>query len=126
MQWLALLVAPLALSACASLPTPPPDRPTAAIGETAIVGGIRLRPIELLEDSRCSANVQCVWAGQVRLLVDLTRSDGAHQQRDLTLGIPQNIDWGWLTLTQVAPPKLAPGTLDPRGYRFTFTLTPAP
>ena len=119
------LLALLALAACATVP-PASAGPTAALGETATVGGLRVRPIELLEDSRCPALVRCVWAGQVRVLVDVTRGDGAHQQRELTLGKPQNIDWGMLTLVDVQPPKLAPGTTDPRAYRFTFTLAPNP
>ena len=121
-----LLVALLALASCATAPVPPASGPSAAIGKAAAVDGLRVRPIELLEDSRCPASVQCVWAGQVRLLVDITRGDGAHQQRELTLGAPQNIDWGWLTLTDVAPAKQAPGSIDPGAYRFTFRLAPAP
>ena len=113
----------LALAACAAVPVIPAG-PTASIGEIASVAGITVRPIELLEDSRCPASVQCVWAGQVRVLADLTRADGAHQQRDLTLGKPQNIDWGMLTLVDVQPPKLAPGNTDRRDYRFTFRFEP--
>jgi hypothetical protein len=116
-------LASLALVACAAVPVAHAG-PTAAIGEVATVGGIRVRPVELLEDSRCPASVQCVWAGQVRVLVDINRADGARQQRDLTLGKPQNIDWGMLTLIDVQPPKLAPGETDPRTYRFTFRLEP--
>jgi hypothetical protein len=114
------LMAALATSGCATIGAQPVQ--AVSIGETAIVAGLRVRPVEVLEDSRCPASVQCVWAGRVRLLVDVTRGDGAHQQRDLTLGEPQNIDWGWLTLATVEPPKQAPGTLDPRAYRFTFSL----
>ena len=115
----------LALSACATAPPLTSGGASAAIGEVATVGGLGVRPIELLEDSRCPATVQCVWAGRVRVLVEVTRADGAHQQRDLTLGQPQNIDWGWLVLTDVQPPKLAPGAADPRAYRFTFRLDAA-
>ncbi len=116
------LLALLALAGCATVPAPAMGGATAGVGEVATVGGLRIRPVELLEDSRCPASVQCVWAGQVRVLVDVTRGDGAHQRRDLTLGQPQNIDWGMLTLADVQPPKLAPGTTDPRAYRFTFAF----
>ena len=73
-----------------------------------------------MEDSRCPASVQCVWAGQVRVLVDATRGDGLYAERVLTLGKPENIDWGWLTLIDVQPQKQAPANTDPRAYRFTF------
>ena len=121
----ALFLTVFALAACATAPPPPSGGASAAIGEVATIDGLGVRPIELLEDSRCPATVQCVWAGRVRLLVEVTRPDGAHQQRDLTLGQPQNIDWGWLVLTDVQPPKLAPGATDPRAYRFTFRLDAA-
>ena len=109
------------LASCATVPTGGVG-PTAALGGTAAVGEIRIRPVELLEDSRCPAQVQCIWAGQVRVLVDVHRGDGAHQQRDLTLGKAQDIDWGTLTLVDVQPAKLAAGATDPRAYQFTFAF----
>ncbi len=119
------LLAMLALTACATIPPPVSAIPTAGFGQVATLGDVRVRPVELLEDSRCPAMVRCVWAGQVRLLVDVIRSDGAHQQRELTLGQSQDIDWGVLTLTDVQPPKLAPGTTDSAAYCFTFRFEPA-
>ncbi|GAM96500.1 hypothetical protein U91I_00119 [alpha proteobacterium U9-1i] len=42
----------------------------AGIGETAdLGGGLRVRPLEVLEDSRCPQNARCVWAGRLRLRV---------------------------------------------------------
>jgi len=57
---------------------------TAAIGEsfrlprgkTAEIQGrnLRIRFEEVLEDSRCPAGVQCVWAGDARVVLRLTQS----------------------------------------------------
>jgi hypothetical protein len=42
----------------------------AAIGQTADLGnGLRVRPLEVLEDSRCPQNARCVWAGRLRVRV---------------------------------------------------------
>lgn len=42
----------------------------AAIGQTADLGqGLRVRPLEVFEDSRCPQNARCVWAGRLRLRV---------------------------------------------------------
>ncbi|MEZ5971734.1 MAG: hypothetical protein R3C31_08025 [Hyphomonadaceae bacterium] len=42
------------------------------IGETADLGnGLRVRPLEVLEDSRCPQNARCVWAGRLRLRVNI-------------------------------------------------------
>ncbi len=44
----------------------------AGIGQTADLGnGLRVRPLEVLEDSRCPQNARCVWAGRLRLRVTI-------------------------------------------------------
>lgn len=44
-----------------------------ALNETAdLGGGLTVTPLEVLEDTRCPANVDCVWAGQVRLRVNVS------------------------------------------------------
>jgi len=98
----ALLFSVLMFSACtqapeapADPPPPPPqgelaqtiqaslDRLDAELGAEGVVavglnetadlgGGLTVTPLEVLEDSRCPANVDCVWAGQVRLRVNVS------------------------------------------------------
>ncbi len=42
----------------------------ARIGQTAdLGGGIRVRPLEVVEDSRCPQNARCIWAGRLRVRV---------------------------------------------------------
>src|SRR5215510_15315797 len=54
----------------------------AGIGQTADLGdGLRLRPLEVLEDSRCPQNARCIWAGRLRLRVNV---DGVGD-REITL-----------------------------------------
>lgn len=54
----------------------------AGIGETADLGdGLAVRPLEVLEDSRCPQNARCVWAGRLRLKVEI---EGVGE-RELTL-----------------------------------------
>lgn len=91
----AMLFASLFLAACAQTQATPPPAATlpqhiredlaqreaalrepgvvvAAIGQTADLGnGLRVRPLEVLEDSRCPQNARCVWAGRVRLRVSI-------------------------------------------------------
>jgi hypothetical protein len=44
----------------------------AGINQTADLGaGLRVRPLEVLEDSRCPQNARCVWAGRLRLRVNV-------------------------------------------------------
>lgn len=60
----------------------------ASIGEVAdLGGGLRVRPLEVIEDSRCPQNARCVWAGRLRLRVaianvgdrEVTLDQGAEQ-----------------------------------------------
>lgn len=108
----------IALASCAT--TPPAEAgPTAAIGETAYTNGLRVRPIAVVEDSRCPINAICVWAG--RLVVRSEVIGGSWRQtRDLELGKGQQIADGTLALVSAEPSKVAGAETDPRSYRFTF------
>ena len=112
------IAAALALASCATVP-PAEAGPTAALGQMAETNGIRVQPLELLEDSRCPADVQCVWAG--RMVVRSEVIGGSwHETRDLELGKSQQIADGALTLVAAVPQKKAGTAIDPRSYRFTF------
>ncbi|MBC7769910.1 MAG: hypothetical protein H7124_14095 [Phycisphaerales bacterium] len=89
----AVLFAALALAACASPAGGAPDQSQlpqhiredlaqrdAALAEPGVVAvrlnetanlgdGLRVRPLEVLEDSRCPQNARCVWAGRLRVRV---------------------------------------------------------
>jgi hypothetical protein len=117
------IMAALALAACGPKSTPPPPPgPTAGLGQDGEVNGLRLRPIEVLEASRCPAREQCVWAGQVRVLVAVGSPTGGEVSRhELTQGKPEVMYGGALTLVTVEPPKGTLGSLERDAYRFTFT-----
>src|SRR5688500_7147509 len=111
-----LVFALLAQASCASVPPDYANGPTAALGELAVLDGIGVRPLAVVEDSRCPANVQCVWAGRVRIRAEVS-GDGI---RELTLGEPLSVSGGSLTLVDVRPSKRAPEAIAPRAYQFTF------
>lgn len=87
----------------------------AGIGETAdLGGGLTVRPLEVVEDSRCPADVTCVWAGRLRL-----RAVVSGAARELTLGEPA----GGVVLAVVKPGPWSewPSELGARPrYRFGF------
>ena len=114
----AVALVALALASCAT--TPSANRgPTAAIGETAYVNGLRVRPVAIVEDSRCPINAVCVWAGRLVVRSEVTGGNW-RQTRDLELGKGQQIADGTLTLVSAEPSKVAGAETDPRSYRFTF------
>lgn len=114
-------LAVLALTACATVP-PASAGPTAGLGQVATVNGLRVRPTEVIEDSRCPALVRCVWEGRLKVRARMN-GPGWTQVRDFELGVPQAVDQYRVTLIAAEPHKAAPGEIEPRAYRFTFTAT---
>jgi hypothetical protein len=107
----------LALTACTSVVAAPTG--PVGFGQVTAVDSVQVRPLALLEDSRCPASVQCVWAGQVRIRAEVMSRSG-REVRELTLGKPIPVSGGTLTLVDAEPPKAVPGTTDSGAHRFTF------
>lgn len=94
----------------------------AALGQTVSVGGMRVTPFKILEDSRCPANARCVWAGQVRLRIRL-HIGSRPQTMEITSGKPLRIADGVMELAEVRPEKMTGrnrGAVAPTAYRFGF------
>lgn len=108
-------------SACATIPPAKSNGNNVAFGQTAYMNGSKIRPIKLLEDSRCPVNARCIWAGRVRILVAWVKPDG-ERQIELTLGEPAPLADGSIALTAVTPSKMAGQgkALSPSDYRFSF------
>lgn len=118
------LVLPLAaaLAACASTPPPGPG-PTARLGEVATLNGLRIRPLRVIEDSRCPINARCVWAGRIILLTEV-RSAAGRTTYDLTLGEQVSLAGGRLALVAAEPGRTAGTQSEAGAYRFTFGFSP--
>jgi hypothetical protein len=91
----------------------------ARLGERVQVDGPAVTPLEVLEDSRCPADAQCVWAGRLRLLATIHLGAG-DQRRELVLGEPVQVADGELELMEAWPRSVAGGAIAPADYRFTL------
>lgn len=111
--------AALALSGCITYKTQHDGITRAQFGESVVVDGPRVTPLELLEDSRCAIGTQCVWAGQVRIRIRVSWGSTT-ETRDITNGKPLPVADGQLELVEVMPEKRAGITLYPEDYRFGF------
>ncbi len=87
---------------------------TAAFGRTVRINSLKLRPVAIVQDSRCPRDVQCVWAGQ--LIVDFERA--GRKRLRLELGKPVAVTGGRLTLIGASPQPVAGLALPPHRYRF--------
>jgi hypothetical protein len=123
-----ILLAGLLLGACAGAKPPASipgchEGPCIAIGQSQQFGIMRVTPLEVLADSRCPIEAECVWAGELKVR---TRLDIGHETIwvDIKAWEPFTINGGTLLLAEVAPdassqwPKPEPQDY---GFRFTFT-----
>ena len=112
-----LFIAVLALSACTTAGT----SATPGLGQVGRVDGLSVRPIAIVEDSRCPINAICVWAGRLVVRAEISGGDW-RQTRDIELRKPQPIANGQLTLIEASPSKMADQPIAPGDYRFTFAF----
>ena len=112
-----------ALTACATIPaaSATTGTSTARYGETANVGPMLVRPIALVEDSRCPINARCVWAGRLVINTEVTFNGGSETvTSNMTLGTPLVLGKESVMLVAGEPGKLAGAEGNPPANRFTF------
>lgn len=91
------------------------------IDQGASALGVKVVPLEVLEDSRCPADVQCIWAGQVRLRALLSSGLGTGEQI-FTLFQPITTESEIVRLVKVEPAPRSGVVLKPGEYIFEFEI----
>jgi len=107
----------------AACPTTPASIGEAGIGSSVTIAGYRFEPIEVVEDSRCPTDVQCVQAGTVRVRTKVG-NDANDPIYTFTLNVPQKISGATFTLLAVSPSPISSREIRDQDYRFTFTVAP--
>jgi hypothetical protein len=131
-----LIAASLALGACAAAipvgpygPPPPPvvmgnASATIGFGGQATLNDVQIRPLAVIEDSRCPINALCVTAGRLVLAVEIVQRGGSEELRtNMILGQPLVLESGRLTLVAGVPARFAGEQPSPPASQFTFELT---
>jgi hypothetical protein len=113
----------LLLAACAAIQAPLPSADDVRIGQSIMVGAVRITPEVVLEDSRCPYNARCIWAGQVRLRVGIV-TGGQRGTQELILGTPVIVGGKRLMLSAVRPERKTAGAPAPADYHFSFEVQP--
>ncbi len=115
------IIVALALSGCVTTAQDARDGTNVALSQTAYVDGPRIKPVAILEDSRCPINARCMWKGRVRLKAYWIRATG-NQEIELILDEAKPLADGTITLVSVSPKKLPTKQIKPQDYRLSFTF----
>lgn len=119
---IAALTATLPLAGCATTQQVASDDGSAGMGEPTRAGPLIIRPLKVVEDSRCPINARCVWAG--RLIVRASISHHRNREtHELTLGEPIAVAGGRLVLDGAEPGRMVGQEQTPRAYRLHFTFS---
>ncbi|MBX7495915.1 hypothetical protein K3172_08620 [Qipengyuania sp. 6B39] len=126
MKSLAASLFALPLAACAIIPdTPRVDGEAAAQGtpvgidQAVWAGDAILKPVAVVEDSRCPVNARCVWAGKITVSTRITSTHWA-QTAPLTLGEPYEVLGRTYVLVSASPDKTTDREIPVGEYRFVF------
>ena len=92
------------------------------VGKKARFPHLDVTALEITEDSRCAEGLQCVWAGTVKVKVDIAKESGNFTKtfelgKLLTTGT-ENVE-----LIAVAPYPKAGESISRGDYRLTFKIT---
>jgi hypothetical protein len=107
------------------------DEFTLHVGESAAITelGLWMRFNRVVDDSRCPANVVCVWQGDGAVLLEIAPLNGDSKESVLHTSVePNSISVGRaeLRLVKLDPYPAAPGSIDPNAYVVTLTTRLAP
>ncbi|MHB1330849.1 MAG: hypothetical protein ACYCY6_02685, partial [Minisyncoccota bacterium] len=91
------------------------------IGESQVYDNVELTPTALIEDSRCAEGVQCVWAGTVRVKVEIKSGLGIANET-FELNKPITTEAEEITLVSVTPAPKQGESLTPEDYHFNFNV----
>jgi hypothetical protein len=110
------------LSSCMTSETGRPtlqDGKDVPLGRAAYVDGPTIKPIKIIEDSRCPVDAECAWAGRVIIEIIWVKA-GKDERLEVISNEAVKLADGSLTLTDVQPGRTTETNLKPKDYRFTF------
>lgn len=94
---------------------------TLRVGEEKAFGGLSVKFLRVQEDSRCPANVTCIWAGQVIAETRLKTVDREQTVQMNSTVATYSFDGYDVSITAVEPQKIEGSTVIPE-YRITYSV----
>ena len=122
-----IVVTCLALAACVSA-APPEAKSVDANGEVTLRPGdqffleedMPLQLVNVAEDSRCPTDTTCIWAGEIKILLDGVK--GFMRPAYLRQGDSTTIDKYQVTLVRVEPQPVSTAKIAREDYRVTLRV----
>jgi len=97
---------------------------TTKLNKKVTISGVSITPIELISDSRCPVDVQCVWAGTVDIKVKIESGTSVQESR-ISLGSSVKFLNVGVELKNVLPQPYVRVSIKPENYYFEFNVVPA-
>ena len=88
-------------------------------------GGIRLKFVDLIEDSRCPTDTQCIWAGNAKIKISLSHAGRRPKFFEINTGVkPQTIVFAGyeIRITKLTPAPATNIRIRKDGYVATFSV----
>ena len=92
------------------------------LNEEVTVNGLSIKPWAVTEDSRCPSDVQCIWAGQVKVAFSLKSSTETRAAVELKPGESTSTKSFKVTLVKVDPYPTSGHKIADAEYRITFKI----
>ncbi|WP_077145875.1 hypothetical protein [Sphingopyxis sp. KK2] len=119
---LPILMLPLAMLATTGFTTYPwTGSKDARLGHVADLGEVIAQPVEVTEDSRCPADVDCVSPGRVRVRITYLNPKWPEDtELELVAGEPRRVKGGAILIEAVRPERRLNQRIAMGEYRFDF------
>jgi hypothetical protein len=86
---------------------------------------LKIKFLSVVEDSRCPTDVDCIWAGNAKIKIQVTglRSGPKTFELNTTMGPNGGQCDGWaINLESLTPAPKSGQTVNPKNYRAKFTI----
>lgn len=95
------------------------------INKAVTSNGLKIEFVELVEDSRCPADVQCVWAGNAKIKVRVTKNGKSKviELDMMTNGMAPNYGSYRLKLKALTPELRSNVRINRNAYKATIEVT---
>jgi hypothetical protein len=93
----------------------------AKLNQRILNNGVYVTPLQVVSDSRCPADVNCVWAGEFVLKVRLEKA-GVKKEVELKEGGTILFEGSNISLVGVSPNKNSKTLISNKDYKFTFKV----